>query len=110
MIKSKLETYLGFCVRSRKIIFGVEMISRQKKGVKLLLCDDGMGASSLKIIKNAQTALRCPLWMVESGVLGEILHRPAVKVVAITDEHLSAAILSVVAEKPQFKLYSGGNN
>lgn len=110
MTKSKLETYLGFCVRSRKIIFGVEMISRQKKGVKLLLCDGGMGASSFKIIKNAQATLGCPLWMADEGILGETLHRPAVKAVAIMDENLSAAILSVVAENPQFKLYSGGNN
>ena len=110
MIKNKLETYLGFCVRSRKIIFGTEMISRQKKGVKLLICDGGIGKNSLKVMMKAQETLSCPLVTTSEGVLGETLHRPQVKAVAITDEHLSAAILSVVADNPQFILYSGGNN
>ena len=50
MEKSKVETYLGFCIRAGKIIFGTEMISRQKKGVKLLISDGGMGANSFKIM------------------------------------------------------------
>ncbi len=110
MEKSKTETYLGFCIRSRKIIFGTEMISRQKKGVKLLIVDGGMGASSLKIIVNVQKALGCPLYQTQAGGLGELVHRPSVKAVAITDEHLAKAILSVADSESYIKLYSGGNN
>ena len=110
MEKSKIETYLGFCIRSGKIIFGTEMISRQKKGVKLLISDGGMGANSFKIMVNAKATLACPLLQTESGLLGELMHRPAVKAVAIKDEHLASAILKEVADNPQFKLYSGGNN
>ncbi len=95
MEKSKLETYLGFCIRSRKIIFGTEMISRQKKGVKLLIFDGSMGANSLKIIVKAKETFACPLLQTEAGTLGELLHKPSVKAVAITDEHLASAILSV---------------
>ena len=50
MENNKIETYLGFCIRSGKIIFGTEMISRQKKGVKLLISDGGMGTNSFKIM------------------------------------------------------------
>ena len=111
MEKSKVETYLGFCIRSGKIIFGTEMISRQKKGVKLLISDGGMGANSFKIMVNAQQTLACPLLQTTAvGALGELVHRPSVKAVAIKDEHLASAILKEVADNPQFKLYSGGNN
>ncbi len=110
MEKSKTETYLGFCIRSRKIIFGAEMISRQKKGVKLLIVDGGMGASSLKIIINAWRTLGCPLYQTEAGALGELVHKPAVKAAAITDEQLAKAILSVADSERLIKLYSGGNN
>ena len=110
MEKNKIETYLGFCIRSGKIIFGTEMISRQKKGVKLLISDGGMGANSFKIMVKAQEVLACPLLLTEAGALGELTHRPAVKAVAIKDEHLALAILKEVAGDPQFKLYSGGNN
>ena len=110
MEKSKVETYLGFCIRSGKIIFGTEMISRQKKGVKLLISDGGMGANSFKIMVQAKETLSCPLLQTAAGLLGELVHRPSVKAVAIKDEHLASAILNVVADDPQFKLYSGGNN
>ena len=107
--KSKIETYLGFCIRARKIIFGVEMIERQKKGVSLLIVDGGIGKNSLKSTMQAKERFACPLLMTEDSLLGELLHRPAVKVVAITDNNLAKAILASASE-PQLKLYSGGNN
>ncbi len=110
MEKSKVETYLGFCIRARKIIFGTEMLSRQKKGVKLLVMDGGIGANSLKIVIKAQETLGCPLVQTESGMLGKWLCRPAVKAVGITDESLAGAILSVLDSEQKIKLYSGGNN
>ena len=110
MEKSKIETYLGFCIRARKIIFGVEMIERQKKGVHLLIVDGAIGKNSLKPTLQAQERFGCPLLETAVGALGETLHRPAVKAVAITDSNLASAILSVVDSEPQFKIYSGGNH
>ena len=110
MEKSKIETYLGFCIRAQKIIFGAEMIERQKKGVRLLIMDGGTGKSSKKSVLLAKEKFSCPLLETDEGVLGKITHRPAVKVVAITDEQLASAILSVVDSEHQFKFYSGGNN
>lgn len=110
MEKSKIETYLGFCIRARKIIFGVEMIERQKKGVYLLIVDGSIGKNSLKPTLQAKERFGCPLLETTAGGLGETLHRPAVKAVAITDNNLAAAILSVVDSEPQFKFYSGGNH
>lgn len=110
MEKSKIETYLGFCIRSRKIIFGAETIEKQKKGVFLLVIDGGIGKNSLKPMIRAQEKLGCPLYITDEGVLAEWVHRPAVKAVAITDNNLASAILSVAGSEPKFKSYSGGNN
>ena len=92
MEKSKIETYLGFCIRSGTIIFGTEMIN------------------SFKIMVKAKETLACPLIQTETGALGALVHRPSVKAVAIKDEHLASAILKEIVDAPQFKLYSGGNN
>ena len=110
MAKSKVETYLGFCVRAGKVVYGVDNVEKARKGIYLLLVDEMLGANSLKVVKNAQEKLACPLLIVEKGVLSEYLHRPAVKTVAIKEKNLAAAIMSAIAEQPQFKLYSGGNN
>ena len=110
MEKNKIETYLGFCIRSRQIVFGAEMIERKKKGVYLLIIDGGIGKNSLKAIMQAQEKLGCSLYSTAEGSLGEWLHRPAVKAVAITDKNLASAMEKVADGEPNFKLYSGGNN
>ena len=110
MEKGKLDAYLGFCIRARKIVFGVDNLEKQRKGVCLILSDGAIGPNSMKILIKAKEKFDCPLLVSEAGVLGERLHRPAVKAVAITDKNLASAILSVVHSEPQFKIYSGGND
>lgn len=110
MGNSKIETYFGFCVRARKAVFGTDDIESQKKGVKLIVCDNSLSENSLKKIYKAQERFHCPLLMAETDCLGELLHKPAVKAVGIKDEHLAAAILVAAEHEPKFKFYSGGNN
>ena len=110
MEKNKLQTYLGFCIRAKKIIFGAEECENARKGVFLLLMDEDLGNSSQKCMFKAQQKFGCPLFAIEKNLLGELLHRPSVKAVAIKDQHLASAIQAVVTSEPQFKLYSGGNN
>ena len=110
MERSKLQSYLGFCIRARKLVFGVDNIEKERKGVYLLLCDEALGESSFKTMRNAQEKLSCPLLIAEKDVLGATLYRPAVKAVAIKDKHLAQAVQNAAESEPQFKLYSGGNN
>ena len=110
MKNSKIKAYLGFCVRARKIVFGVDDVEKQRRGVFLLIADEALGNSSLKTVIKMKEQLGCPLLVAKQGVLGELLTRPAVKAVAIKDENLASAVLSAAESESQFKLYSGGNN
>jgi len=106
----KLEAYLGFCIRSGKITFGVDGIEALRKGVVILLADEGLGESSFKTLHKLREKFACALIKCPRGTLGELLHRPAVKAVAVKDKNLANAILSVAEGEPQFKIYSGGTN
>ena len=110
MEKSKIETYLGFCVRARKIAFGADDIETLKKGVFLIVCDQSISPNTFKTIEKAQEKFSCPLLITPQDTLGALLHKPAVKAVAIKDQNLALAILSVANGNSQFKLYSGGTN
>ncbi len=110
MEKSKVSAYLGFCLRARKIVFGVDEIQNKKKGVHLLICDEQIAQNSFKNIIKAQEKLGCPLLMAKSDALGQALYKPAVKAVAITDKNLALAILSAVESENAYNLYSGGSN
>lgn len=110
MENSKIRTYLGFCIKARKIIYGAESISRQKRGIHLLIVDGSVGKNTLKPILQASENFACPVVMTETDALAGLVNKPAAKAVAITDQNLASAILSVVGSDAQFKLYSGGNN
>ncbi len=107
--KSKIETYLGFCVRSRKIVFGAETIEKQRKGVYLLVIDAHIGKNSLKSVLRASEKLGCPIYITDEDTLGAWLHKPAVKAAAILDNNLASAMIKEADGEPKFKLYSGGN-
>ena len=106
----KVSAYLGFCLRAGKIIFGVDDIETHKKKIYLLLVDGGLAENSLKRLKKANERFSSPLLTVEEGLLGSLLHRPAVKAAAIKDSNLAKAILQAAENQPQFKFNSGGNN
>ena len=108
--KSKIETYLGFCVRAKKIVYGVDEVEKQKRGVYLLIFDASLGQNSLKVMRKAQETLGCPLVESNAGTLGERLHRLGVKAVAIKDKNLADAIVNSMASEPQFKFYFGGTD
>lgn len=108
--KSKISSYLGFCIRSGKIAFGVDNAEKEKKDVYLLLVDENLGRSSFNTIKRVQEKFLCPTYIVEAGELGKLLYRESVKAVTIKDKNLAGALIKECGENPQFKLYSGGNN
>ena len=110
MQNDKISTYLGFCIRSGKIVFGVDRAEALKKGVHLLIADSTLSENSMKLLVKLKEKFSCPLLVTEGVSLSELLHRPAVKAAAVKDKNLASAILTASASDAQYKLYSGGNN
>jgi hypothetical protein len=105
----KIEAYLGFCLRSKKITLGVDGMEKLKKGVYLLMADKSLSENSLKKLTKFQAQFACPLIIAQGRSLGELLHRPSVKAAAIQDKNLAAAIVSAAEGNIQYNSYSGGN-
>ena len=110
MQNDKISTYLGFCIRSGKIVFGVDRAEALKKGVHLLIADSTLSENSMKVLVKLKEKFSCPLLVTEGVSLSELVHRPAVKAAAVKDKNLASAILTASASDAQYKLYSGGNN
>ena len=110
MQNDKISTYLWFCIRSGKIVFGVDRAEALKKGVHLLIADSTLSENSMKVLVKLKEKFSCPLLVTEGVSLSELLHRPAVKAAAVKDKNLASAILTASASDAQYKLYSGGNN
>ena len=110
MARDKIETYLGICIRSGRIEFGVDRAESLKKGVYLLMASASLSENSMKTLVKLKEKFSCPLLVTEGVSLSELLHRPAVKAAAVKDKNLASAILTASASDAQYKLYSGGNN
>ena len=106
----KIATYLGFCIRSGKIVYGVDDAEKQKRGIQLILVDGALSENSLKQMKKVKEKFGCPMLATEENLLGELLHKPAVKAVSIKDKNLASAILSAAEGNSKFKSISGGND
>ena len=102
-MNAKIVTYLGFAIRSGKAVFGVDDIETLKKRAYLIVADESLGESSKKSVQKSKERFVCPLLYTSAGVLGEYLHKPAVKAVAIRDENLALAIVKEAERENDFR-------
>lgn len=105
MVRSKTETYLGFCLRAGKITLGVNAVSTVKKGVYLLLADETVAKNSKKEILKLKEIFHCPLLL--TARLETLVKKENCKLAAIRDRSLADAIYGEVGNG-QLTEYIGG--
>lgn len=106
MANGKIETYIGFCIKSGKITLGSGAISTLKGGVKLLIMDGGAAKNTQKLAIKYKNAFSCPLVVCKSG-FERAVNKEGCKLAAIRDGELSKAILSNL--DGNYELYFGGD-
>lgn len=104
---AKLNAYLGFSLRSGKIVLGADKIAETRRGVRLILADSDMGKTALKRLKAAADESGAPLYLYD-GRLGELLSIPAVKAAALKDKNLAKSAEGAVCAGEKWNLYSEG--
>ena len=92
LANGKVETYIGFCIKSGKISRGSGAISTLKGGVKLLVLDGTAAKNSQRLALKFKNRFDCPLIVCKSG-FERIVNREGAKIAAIRDEELAKAIL-----------------
>ena len=93
-MNNKLETYLGFAVKSNKVVFGFDNLCETRKKVKLVVCSPSVND---KVKQKLILLCKHKKWqMVETlDLLENLIHRDNCKVVGIIDENLSSAIMKL---------------
>lgn len=104
MAKSKIDTYIGFCIRSRKIALGAGAIDTVKKGVYLIIVCSTAAQNSFKLALKYKNRFNCPMMICKCG-LENAVNRPTCKIAAIRDESLARAIVDNACE--EYELYAG---
>lgn len=105
MVKGKVETYIGFCIKARKIALGSGSIDVVKKGVYLVMVCSSASDNTLKLAIKYKNRFSCPLVICKT-LLEDVVHKPNCKVAAIRDESLAHAILENLGD--EYELYADG--
>ena len=88
----KVKTYLGFAIRSGKVIFGVDKLFDSKKKVQLILiCSTQNEKVTNKVVRYAKNE-NIPYIKLKDLVLGEMVSRDNCKVIGILDINLAQAV------------------
>lgn len=91
--QTKLKTYLGFSIKNRSMIFGLDNVLSCRKHLFVVVVGDNLTDKNLsKILAFAQDR-HCTLVKV-SGCFGELINRPTCKLAGVTDRNLAQAIVN----------------
>ena len=93
MQSQKIDSYIGFAVRSGDVIYGLDSFPAAKGKIKLILYDAQTGGAAIRKLKTFcerenLTAIRC-----KGGYISHAVHKDNVKLIAVTSESLAKAIL-----------------
>ena len=87
----KIETYIGFCIKARKIALGAGTIDLLRKGVYLVIVCSTASENAKKLALKYKNRFSCPLIECKIG-LENVVHKSGCKIAAIRDENLARAI------------------
>ncbi|MCM1437909.1 MAG: hypothetical protein NC131_01680 [Roseburia sp.] len=99
----KIEAYLGFCLKARKISLGGGTVDVLKKGVYLVIVCSTASQNTFELAVKFKNRFSCPLIICKSG-LENAVHKAGCKVAAVRSPELAKAIVDNVGG--DYELYT----
>lgn len=87
----KVESYLGFCIKARKIALGSGTVDLLRRGVYLVMVCSTASENTRKLAIKFKNRFSCPLVVCKKG-LENVVHKSGCKIAAVKDEGLAKAI------------------
>ena len=91
MNQSKIKTYIGFAIKSRAIIYGVDSI--KEKNVKVIFFSDGISETSKNCCKKIAEKNNCLYYQLTDEQMLELTQNEKIKAFALTNVDLANAII-----------------
>ena len=107
MAETKVETFIGFCVRARKITLGSGAIATLKRGVFAIIFSSDAAKNTKKLAEKYSRKFNCPLIICYSS-LERAVNKEGCKIAAVCDRNLAQAILNSL--NGDYRIYVGGSD
>lgn len=89
-MNSKIETYIGFAIKKRSVVFGCDNIEKYRKKIYLLLGTKTLSENSQCVLQVVADKRSCKLLQIDDF---DILQKRNCKAIAICDKSLADAII-----------------
>lgn len=109
-MQSKIDSYIGFAVKSGAAVFGLDALERYKKKVYLVIFSSDMSERSKKSALNLSEKFSAAVIIAAAGGVEKAAHKTNCKLIALTDKNLSEAVIKALENDREFKLYSREEN
>jgi ribosomal protein L7Ae-like RNA K-turn-binding protein len=91
---NKITTYLGFAIKSKKIIFGYDNLLTTNKKINLVIMCSTLNDKMIDKVSNYCLIKNIMYIKLDDITLSTLIKRDNCKVIAICDENLSKAIIN----------------
>lgn len=88
----KIISYLGFAIKSNNVITGQTALKYTKKSINLILVCSSASDNLVNLAKNLSVKHNCE-FIVTKPMLQELTNIKDIKIIGLTDENLSKAII-----------------
>ncbi|HHU42842.1 MAG: hypothetical protein QM214_05420 [Bacillota bacterium] len=96
----KIKSYLGFCIKAGKAVFGVDNIVKIKRGLYLIIQDKELGNASKRKLRNYVVSNNVELLELD---IKQILAKENCKAVGLKEKNLANAIIREIKEIKQYE-------
>lgn len=96
---NKIDTYIGFSVKSGQVVYGIDNLLVTKKRLKLILLCNTLSAQTEKKINEFASMKGIPLIKLTHKKLEDALHKTNCKVIGLTNKNLAQAIITVAQDR-----------
>ena len=105
--RSKVETFIGFSIRARKVVSGTNSVEAARKICSVFVCHTASD-NAKKIALSKAKKCKVPLVLVKGKSVEEILNKENCKMFAITDANLNKAVMDNLDENYEI-IFRGEN-
>lgn len=90
---SKIKTYIGFSVKSGKIIYGADTLIETKKRVKLIIVCKTLAKSTCEKVQEYASSKGIQVLSFDECLLEDIVNKKNCKVIGLLNKNLAQAII-----------------
>ena len=88
----KFRTYIGFAIKSKSIVYGVDNIESNLAKVCMVIIDKSLSDNSLNKLQNVVSKANIKIFTIDNITLDELLHTSNCKAIGLTSVNLASAI------------------